>query len=142
MDSRAVYRIPGNLRETIVDLTIGYLLEKPRPATLIDYSIKFFRKLKGEPEPEERGSGSSAVANDGTTTTTSESQGQPSSPPSQMKKEPASGGGDAGGKLVLEETAATWIFHLAARYVLEEPEDIAEWGLQYCLNEKDRWAYA
>jgi len=47
----------------------------------------------------------------------------------------------AGEVCSLGENEATWIWHMAAKYVLEKPNDIVDWCLQYYENEKGRWAY-
>ena len=46
MDSRPRYRVPDELRETLLDFTIAYLLE--RPTSLPAFGLSFFQKLKEE----------------------------------------------------------------------------------------------
>ncbi|KAL4131017.1 hypothetical protein QTP88_008377 [Uroleucon formosanum] len=43
-DNAAKLNVPDELRELLLDFTIGYLLEQPN--NLIDYGIEFFEKLK------------------------------------------------------------------------------------------------
>jgi len=43
-DNAARLNVPEELRELLLDFTIGYLLEQPN--NLIDYGIEFFEKLK------------------------------------------------------------------------------------------------
>lgn len=43
-DNAARLNVPDELRELLLDFTIGYLLEQPN--NLIDYGIEFFEKLK------------------------------------------------------------------------------------------------
>lgn len=146
MDNRPRYRVPDELRETLLDFTIAYLLE--RPANLVDFGIQFFQRLKGERE----GGASGARGSQGSTTLNGRNEDEVEGEVEQLflVKTPFSsdqvptrlGPGGYPGPYQLDEVSATWIFHLAARYILERPKDIASWGLQYCLNEKERWAYA
>lgn len=46
MDNRPRYRVPDELRETLLDFTIAYLLE--RPNNLADFGLNFFQRLKRE----------------------------------------------------------------------------------------------
>lgn len=43
-DNAAKLNVPDELREMLLDFTIGYLLEQP--SDIIDYAIEFFDKLK------------------------------------------------------------------------------------------------
>lgn len=43
-DNAAKLNVPDELREMLLDFTIGYLLEQP--GDIIDYAIEFFDKLK------------------------------------------------------------------------------------------------
>ncbi len=51
MDTRPRYRVPDELRETLLDFTIAYLLE--RPANLPAFGLQFFTKL----DQQHRGGG-------------------------------------------------------------------------------------
>ena len=60
MDARPRYRVPDELRETLLDFTIAYLLE--RPASLPSFGISFFQRLKdggGPVRPPVPGAGGS-----------------------------------------------------------------------------------
>jgi len=46
MDNRPRYRVPDELRETLLDFTIAYLLE--RPNNLPEFGLQFFQRLKRE----------------------------------------------------------------------------------------------
>ncbi|OXA41722.1 cAMP-dependent protein kinase type II regulatory subunit [Folsomia candida] len=46
MENRPRYRVPDELRETLLDFTIAYLLE--RPSNLADFGLNFFQRLRGE----------------------------------------------------------------------------------------------
>ncbi|CAG7836926.1 unnamed protein product [Allacma fusca] len=48
MDNRPRYRVPDELRETLLDFTIAYLLE--RPNSLAEFGLNFFHRLKRERE--------------------------------------------------------------------------------------------
>lgn len=48
MDNRPRYRVPDELRETLLDFTIAYLLE--RPNSLANFGLSFFQRLKDERE--------------------------------------------------------------------------------------------
>lgn len=43
-DNAAKLNVPDELREILLDFTIGYLLEQP--SDIVDYAIEFFDKLK------------------------------------------------------------------------------------------------
>lgn len=43
-DNAAKLNVPDELREMLLDFTIGYLLEQP--SDIVDYAIEFFDKLK------------------------------------------------------------------------------------------------
>jgi len=45
-NNRPRYRVPDELRETLLDFTIAYLLE--RPQNLADFGVNFFQRLRGE----------------------------------------------------------------------------------------------
>jgi hypothetical protein len=56
MENRPRYRVPDELRETLLDFTIAYLLE--RPTNLAEFGLNFFSRLRSERE-----SGSSGGSN-------------------------------------------------------------------------------
>lgn len=58
MENRPRYRVPDELRETLLDFTIAYLLE--RPTNLPEFGLNFFQRLRGEGG----GGNPSAAAND------------------------------------------------------------------------------
>lgn len=43
-DNATKLNVPDELREMLLDFTIGYLLEQP--SDIVDYAIEFFDKLK------------------------------------------------------------------------------------------------
>lgn len=43
-ENAAKLNVPDELREMLLDFTIGYLLEQP--SDIVDYAIEFFDKLK------------------------------------------------------------------------------------------------
>src|SRR5947208_1175052 len=43
MEGRPRYRVPDELRETLLDFTIAYLLE--RPSNLAEFGLQFFQRL-------------------------------------------------------------------------------------------------
>lgn len=43
-DNAAKLNVPDELREMLLEFTIGYLLEQP--SDIVDYAIEFFDKLK------------------------------------------------------------------------------------------------
>ncbi len=45
MENRPRYRVPDELRETLLDFTIAYLLE--RPGNLAEFGLNFFQRLSG-----------------------------------------------------------------------------------------------
>lgn len=53
MENRPRYRVPDELRETLLDFTIAYLLE--RPPNLHEFGIQFFQRLKAEREQDSAG---------------------------------------------------------------------------------------
>lgn len=171
MDNRPRYRVPDELRETLLDFTIAYLLE--RPPNLIDFGITFFQRLKGDRDGG-RSASTGAGARSGGGRNSQDMNGRDENDedegetleqlsfPDDNPPELVDGGVvskaefrdkittehaldiakiGAGDVCSLGENEATWIWHMAARYVLEKPKDIVEWGLQYCENEKGRWAY-
>jgi len=46
MENRPRYRVPDELRETLLDFTIAYLLE--RPTNLAEFGLNFFSRLKAD----------------------------------------------------------------------------------------------
>lgn len=160
------YRIPSVLRETMIDFTIGYLLERPQP-NVTEYGYQFFLRLKTERD----GPGADATQPEGT-------EGEPPLVDAKRSKPDNETGGVASTKVQgnpdlpayidkpmfrdhmvpkaatlisrmgagevfsLNENDATWIYQMAAKYMLEAPTDFVEWGLEYCDNERLRWSYA
>lgn len=48
-NARPRYRVPDELRETLLDFTIAYLLE--RPPSVVDFGAEFFQRLRGDRLP-------------------------------------------------------------------------------------------
>lgn len=47
--TRPRYRVPDELRETLLDFTIAYLLE--RPPNVVDFGVNFFTRIRGDRLP-------------------------------------------------------------------------------------------
>ncbi|CAG7728033.1 unnamed protein product [Allacma fusca] len=109
MDNRPRYRVPDELRETLLDFTIAYLLE--RPNNLADFGLNFFQRLKREREGTGGGGPPTGAVNGGTGGPAEELEGR---------------------QLVLDEAITDWMLHFSIHYMLENPPDLVAFGLEYC----------
>ena len=108
MENLPRYRVPDELRETLLDFTIAYLLERPK--NVADFGLIFFKRLKMERE----GIAGYAMI-----------QGAPGlegSPADDLESR----------QLVLDDEAQDWILNFSIFYMIENPTDIAAFGVSYC----------
>jgi hypothetical protein len=107
MDNRPRYRVPDELRETLLDFTIAYLLE--RPANLPSFGLSFFQRLKEEREGR-GGRGPGRALNGGSGGETEDLEGNP---------------------LLLDDALTDWILQFSIVYLVERPPDILLFGIRY-----------
>jgi len=114
MENRPRYRVPDELRETLLDFTIAYLLE--RPANLPTFGLHFFQRLKDE---HEIGHGHGPRTSQTT--------------PQAINGEE----NDTEGNLILDELVADWILQFSIVYIVEQPPNILDFGIRYCEKKKN-----
>jgi len=125
MENRPRYRVPEELRETLLDFTIAYLLE--RPSNLIEFGLSYFRRLK-----DERTGGGPAAR----------STQQAASSAQSGAGGTFNGGGGSGSndidegtrKFDLDLAFKSWLFNFTVAYMMEEPKpnDIIDYCIVYC----------
>ncbi|CAL8103237.1 unnamed protein product [Orchesella dallaii] len=83
--NRPRYRVPDELRETLLDFTIAYLLE--RPLSLPEFGFQFFARLRGgyhAPESGAQPNAQGGVNQDATNANLTVEMIEMSEPPSQV----------------------------------------------------------
>ena len=110
MDNRPRYRVPDELRETLLDFTIAYLLE--RPNNLADFGLQFFQRLKRERESGGGGGGGGRAGGGAVN----------GEPVDELE----------GRQLILDHEVTQWLLDFAIKYILTNPPDVINFGIEYC----------
>jgi len=98
------HRIPEELRETMLDFTIAYLLECP--TNVHAFALGFFERLQKQREGQANNRGNELINT------------------SQIED-------DLENPLVLDDQVTDWMLQFSIVYIVERPRDIVNFGIRY-----------